>query len=444
MTSPVERLVRLPGMTPAVPFMATAVLLLPLVDLGVLLVAAPLATGALRTYPVLAVNHLITLGFGTLLAMGSIHQLFPAMLGVPLRPGRAALIQFALSLTGAGVLVTGFFLHRVFWVALGGALVWSGILLFVYLVWRLIPRRRRWLPEATGVVLAMAYLALAGAWGLLMSLNWNRLFWRDLFTGAGVGVHAALGVCGWFVQLVVSVSYYLLPRFVGAHRAREAGRSSGGAGRLALLLVFLNGGVIALMLSAFTRALLVARVGAGLFAAAALLYVIDLTTLLSGRRHAKPDLTIHHWWAIAGQTAALGLLAGAWALGFLPVDGRTLAASAGVLLLTGWLTLAIMGQLYKVTPFLMWYYRFARGLAAADVPRLPTPYFPPAGIPPFYLTVAGSTVLATAVLLQAPLAATIGAGLLLAGGLGFWYVMAASWIRAAAREPATSPSDRNS
>ena len=51
------RLRDLPGMTPAVPFMVAAVLLLPLADLGVALVAASIARGAFRTYPVLAVNH---------------------------------------------------------------------------------------------------------------------------------------------------------------------------------------------------------------------------------------------------------------------------------------------------------------------------------------------------------------------------------------------------
>jgi len=65
--------------------MVVAVLLLPLADLGVALVAAPLARGASRTYPVLTVNHLVTMGWGTLLAMGSVHRLFPAMIAREVR-----------------------------------------------------------------------------------------------------------------------------------------------------------------------------------------------------------------------------------------------------------------------------------------------------------------------------------------------------------------------
>lgn len=439
----IARLAALPGMTPAVPFMATAVLLLPLVGLGLFAVSARVAAGEVRTYPVLAVNHLITLGWGTLLAMGSIHQMFPAMIGVPLRPGRAALVQFGLSLTGAVVLVIGFLLGHVVWIAVGGTLAWIGIVLFVWLTVRLIPQRRRWLPETTGVLLALIYLLLAATWGLLMGLNWTRQFWPGLLTNAGVGVHAALGVGGWFVQLVVSVSYYLLPRFMGLHRTGQTAHgdmdehSSGDderAPRLAPVLILLNTGVILLLVAAFAGSSLPARTGATLLAAAGVLYAGDLARILRARQRTKPDLTVHHWWAIWGQTVLLLLLAAVWAVGGFAGEGRRVAAAAVTLLLTGWLTLAIMGQLSKVTPFLMWYYRFALGMPAAEVPRLAAPYYPAAGIPPFYLSVAGSTLLAAGVLFTAPLLARAGSLLFLIAVLAFWYVMAVSWIRAAARQ----------
>ncbi len=276
-----------------------------------------------------------------------------------------------------------------------------------------------------------------------MGLNWTRQFWPGLLTNAGVGVHAALGVGGWFVQLVVSVSYYLLPRFMGLHRTGQTARgdmdehSSGDderAPRLAPVLILLNTGVILLLVAAFAGSSLPARTGATLLAAAGVLYAGDLARILRARQRTKPDLTVHHWWAIWGQTVLLLILAAVWAVGGFAEEGRRVAAAAVMLLLTGWLTLAIMGQLYKVTPFLMWYYRFALGMPAAEVPRLAAPYYPLVGVPPFYLSVAGSTLLAAGVLFTAPLLATAGSLLLLIAVLAFWYVMAVSWIRAAARQ----------
>ncbi|MDQ7848758.1 MAG: hypothetical protein QN152_09735 [Armatimonadota bacterium] len=440
----IARLAALPGMTPAVPFMVTSVLILPVAGAGLAAVSPQVAAGTFRTYPVLAANHLVTLGWGTLLAMGSIHQMFPAMLGVPRRPGRGALVQYGLSLAGMAMLVCGLLLRRVPWIAVGGLVSWTGIVYFLWLTARMIPQRRRWTPEASGVTLALGYLLLAATWGLLMALNWRWAFWPGLMANAGPGVHAALGLGGWFVQLVISVSAYLLPRFVGLHRigARadaETGKAAAGTGARGIpllpVLLLLNAGVLVLVAAALAGAPLLARGGAALMAASGLLYAGSLLRVLRARQRARPDLTIHHWWAILGQTVLLSVLAAAWAGGGPIGQGRRVAAAAVVLLLAGWLSLAIMGQLYKVTPFLMWYYRFALGIPPAEVPRLEAPYYPAAGVPAFYLSLSGSLLLTGGVLFAFPTLATAGSLLFLGGGGLFAYVMAASWIRAVLLRP---------
>lgn len=418
------RLAALPGMSPAVPFMVAAVLTLPLIGLGVALTAGRIVAGTYRSFPVLAVNHLTTLGWGTLVAMGSFYQLFPAMIGATARPGKAVTVQFALSVAGLVILVTGFLFHSLFWIACGGIVTWGGVMLFVWLVLRLIPHGRRWHVPATGVVVSLAYLTVAVTWGALMGLNWRWVFWPGLLTTVGVGTHVVLGLGGWFVQLIVSVSYYLLPRFAGVRWD----------GRLGPLLVILNAGIAALAGAALTGRDWPARLAAAMLGIAGLFYVRDLAGTLRTARPGKPDLTIHHWWAILWQTVVLSVLAIAWSLRLLPIEGPRLAAAVAVLILLGWVTLAIMGQLYKVTPFLMWYYRYARGLTAAEVPRLDAPYYPRSGLPPFYLTLSGSTLLAVAALLRLPSLGLAGGLLFFAGALAFCHLMAVSWIRVALRE----------
>lgn len=415
----------LPGMSAAIPFMAAAVLLFPLAGLGLVLTAGTLSTGNVRGFPVLAVNHIVTLGWGTMIAMGALHQMFPAMIGVPLRPGRAALMQFGVSFAGMATLTSGFLIRQGVWVAAGGALAWTGIVWFAWLVLRMVPARRRWTLPVTGVVAAVVYLVITATWGLLMSLNWRWGFWPALLAYAGVGTHAALGIGGWFVQLVINVSYYLLPRFTGASKESHFGLSA--------ILVALNAAIAAFVAAAFSGVLIVARIGALMAAAAGLLYAASLPAMLRPSRRAKPDLTIHHWWAVWGLTGALSAIALIWALGLLSLEPRSTSAAVGVCLLLGWVTLAIMGQLYKVTPFLMWYYRYARGLSAYEVPRLEAPYYPVAGIPPFYLTLAGSTLLALGVLITAPVVVRVGSVLFLAGAVAFWLLLAFSWINATVR-----------
>ncbi|MDR7387439.1 MAG: hypothetical protein QN170_08395, partial [Armatimonadota bacterium] len=104
-------------------------------------------------------------------------------------------------------------------------------------------------------------------------------------------------------------------------------------------------------------------------------------------------------------------------------------------------TLAIMGQLYKVTPFLMWYYRYAQGLSAYDVPRLAAPYFPRWGVTAFALTASGGSLLPAAVLAGGAAPARVAAVLFAVGCAVYAAGIAFSWIVAVlVRTPQPSPS----
>jgi hypothetical protein len=276
-------------------------------------------------------------------------------------------------------------------------------------------------------MMALGYLVLTVSWGLVLGINTHHRFWPSLLTHAGVGTHAGMGLVGWFAQLVISESYYLLPRFMNG---REIGE-----GRLRFILPLLNGGVAMIAVGALWTVDILARVGVAMLAVAAAVYAGDLLRFLAGTRGDRPDLTTQHWWVIWGLTVALAVTGIAWAAGVVPVEGYRLGAAAGVIVLLGWVTLAIMGQLYKVTPFLMWHYRFAKGMTPLEVPRLPAPYYPREGIAPFYLTATGGVLLSAAVAAGQPALGVLGGALLLIGGVGFWYLMAVSWIRAAAFSP---------
>jgi hypothetical protein len=421
----VRRLVALPGFSFAVPFLATAVLLLPLFGAAVAWAAPALAATSPRSWPILAANHLGTLGWGTLTAMGALHQMFPAMLGISHRPGRPALVQFALTVLGSLLVITGFLRQDAGWVAAGGAISWASVGLFGLLLVRMVPHRRRWSLPVAGVLLALLSLVVTVSWGAIMAFNWRFRFAPGLWLWAGVGVHAAVGLVGWFAQLVVSVSYYLLPRFTGVRLA--------GDGALRWLLGLLNVSVALLTIAALRADAAFARAAAGLCGLAGWLYARDLVRFLRGARQRAPDLTNWSWWAIAAQMAALGALAAGWAAGALRVEGGRLASATALTILAGWVSWAIMGQLYKVTPFLMWHYRYAKGMSAEEVPWISAPYFPREGVGAFVLSVGGSSLAGIGVLLGSPLLAAVGGWTFFAGTGMYAFLMGLSWMVAVLR-----------
>lgn len=402
-------------------FLIAGVLGLPVIA-GFVAAAAPkLAVLQHRSMPALAANHLVTLGWGTMIAFGSLHQLLPAAAGVRREVSRIVPIHFAVHLSGVVLFAAGFLVKSVDLLVAGGSVVVVSILIMLGVAASTLRRRTRWLPSLTYVVAALTCLGLVVAWGLLLVLNWKFVFWRALLMPMGLGVHLALGLIGWFVFLVVGVSYYLLPRFTamkdpgGAHaQAVFAGLAAG----LGLLLVGL-----------LTTPGLV-RAGVLLIGATGLLYTADLVRFIQAWTKQSRDLTRAHWQVIMAETAVLGAGAAAWALGLLPGEGLRWGVAGVTLFLLGWVTLAIAGQAYKVTPFLMWYYRFHLGLSALEVPRLDAPYWPPAGVPPFVLLSTAAPLMSLGVLMASPAVCIAGGIAFFSGALLFSFLLGYSWLPA--------------
>jgi len=406
-----------PRLTRSGLFLLGAVLSFPVVAAFVAVAAPRLALLQHRTLPVLTANHLVTLGWGTMIAIGALHQLLPAAAGVRRDPGPEVTAQFALHVLGVVLLATGFWTKATGLLMAGGGMVAASILITGTAAAIVVRRRTRWSAALTLVAAAVGALALVVLWGLTLALNWRYAF-SPVLLARGLQVHLALGLAGWFGMLIAGASYYLLPRFAGLKGMPPV--------RPTLVLGEMTAGIAAMVIGAFDNPLVV-RVGLALIGAAGIMYARDLTSLLRAWKIRAPDLTRTHWRLVAVGTGALSAGAILYALGVLPDRTRWLVAGVSWFLL-GWVTLTITGQAYKVTPFLMWYYRFALGMPALDVPRLEAPYWPRAGLPTMLLLTAGGALISLGVLLG--WAAVSGAGGLLffAGACAFSYLLGYSWL----------------
>lgn len=406
-----------PRLVPATWFLLVAVLSFPFTAGAVALAAPRLATLHYRTMPVLAANHLVTLGWGTMVAFGSLNQLLPAAAGVRSLPDRSVRAQFALYLLGVLLLVGGFLSERSLPMIGGGTAIVASAAIFLVSAATVLRRRTRWLPVLSFVAAALVSLAAVLVWGLLFVLNWRFQLWRFLVTPEGLVVHLILGLVGWFTLLIAGVSYYLLPRFSGAVVPV----------RPRVVLWGLAIGIGLVIAGTFTIPK-VARAGWLLIAAAGLVYARDLAWQLRAWHPRTKDLTRVHWQLLAVEAAILGLGVAAGALGVLAGDVRRWAVAGVSLFLLGWVTPAITGQAYKVTPFLMWYYRFGKGMPALEVPRLEAPYWPPYAPATLPLLGGGAMAISLGILLAAPLISLAGGLAFFAGACAFSYVLGYSWV----------------
>ena len=339
----------------------------------------------------LAVVHLITIGWLTLLILGALQQFVPVITGHSLAGDRAAGTALVLILGGLAGMVAGFLSlpggpARIA-LPLGGAAVTAGVMVAAGHLARGLWRARPLVLPGRFAAAGLSFLLLAVVVGLSMAV---LLAWPERAAGlgrpglaagllsTGLALHLAAGIGGWFTLTAMGVAYKLLSIFTLAPEER------GATGRWVLRLS--AGGLGAVWLAGFLRLAALPAAGAGgtedalarvlalagtagwaAAGAGVLLYLADMVLLYRSRRRPALELNARYApWALAALGTGVMLLALAAAAG-------RLAAWAGpiaFLWLFGWLSGLGLTQLYKLVPFLTWLERFGPRLGRGPVVRV--------------------------------------------------------------------------
>lgn len=319
---------------------------------------------------VLLLVHLFTLGWGSAITLGVLHQMAPVLAAAPLASPRAGFFSLGLYSAGVPLLVAGFGRFSPPYLLAGGLLIVAGCTVFFWNLGLTLSRSSTQGVTRTFVLAAATSFAvtLVAGLGLAASLAGAGSFGPEL---AGVsrrvlGAHLLAGGAGWFTGIVMGVSYRLLEMFLltRGHGERAA----------RYIFVLLYGGAAAgAALPVPGAGLGGAWAAWGALTAAALFYAADLARLWWGRTR-LPDVPLRQVpLAIAYLLGSL-LLAG-WSLARAgeqppgaPPAGLLLAI--GVLFALGWVSTMILAFLHKIVPFLVWYHRFSPRVGRGPVPLM--------------------------------------------------------------------------
>lgn len=330
---------------------------------SVWLVARPIVLAGYHYSPeVLAATHLFVLGWICSVIMGAMYQLVPVALETRLHNERLARWHFALHAIGFFGMVVMFNLENMKQVGHFGSIVAIGVGLFVYNLARTLARIPRWNVVAFGIASSLCWLSLTILAGLYLAAAkcWSFSPFEPL---AQMHAHAHLGGLGFFIMMIVSVSFKLVPMFTlgEVQSVRRAGWS------LALLNAGLAGVFVTVLLSSPWKIVFALVAAAGLA-----VYGWEIIAILRVRKRSKLD------WGMRYFLTALVLLAPVLALGTVlawPGLSATdltlqLETTYGFLALIGVVTFAILGMLYKVIPFLVWYASYSKAIGRSKVPAL--------------------------------------------------------------------------
>ena len=389
------------------------------------LVIDPSLPGASFYHPrMIALVHLVTLGWLTASILGSFYIVGPLALRVPMVTGPADWVAFTGFTSGTIGMVAQF------WTNSYDGMAWSAILVFTAVAfvgaraWRGLAASIAPWPVGLHVSLAFFNMLAAAVLGILIGFDRTR----GVLGLSPLGMmlaHAHLAAVGWVVMMVVGLSYRLIPMILPA--AMPTGAS------LALSAILLEGGLVVLVVALLRESSFV-WCGALLIVAGLASFVTRIRLMVARRLPRPPALPPRDWstwqthaafvWLLV--TAALGL---ALSVG-VPDEHRLttmwIYGGAGLL---GFLAQIVVGMQGRLVPLYAWYRAFASKGAPPDVAAnaLPRASFARAI---FLLWTAGVPLLTWGLPTENRVAITLGAALLFAGVLTGGAYVAHMLIRA--------------
>lgn len=365
-----------------------------------------LAINAPRT---IAATHAAVIGWLTTAIFGAVYQLGPAVLGGRLLSTRLARIHFFVHALSVPVFVWAVWRWDITVMSIAGVgLVTSFILFLINAIPAVGSPRRGSLPSRY-LATAVGFVAVAAGFGITWVGTLQHL-WFPVTMGR-LGGHAHLGLIGWLGLTVMGVAYQLVPMFNVVQRKRPvAGPWILGWTAPAVLV-----GGLALMADppGWVRVVIAVAMALGPGA-----WGVEMLRLMLARSRRALD--------VQGQATfvALGFLAATIPLGLLAAVGEPVSPGGeparillayGISGIGGWAGVMLIGNSYKILPFLVWYHRYRQLAGIRPVPVVSDIYSE--SVAKAALTVhASATVVAMAGAIAGELDLLRAGGALLAAG----------------------------
>lgn len=354
----------------ALPLMFMLTGLISLLTVGVWLMVQPQILATYHYSPsAVAITHLFVLGWLCSIVMGAMYQLVPVALETKLYSERLVLPQWLFHFVGFTGMVFSFYEWNMKFVGWFGSVFAAGICLFIYNIVRTLLRISKWNVVALSVASALAWVSLTITAGLLIAAaktgHANFIFHFNPL--GAMHTHAHLGIIGFFTMLIVGVSYKLIPMFTLSEIQNN--------GRAIVSIVLLNIGLIGSLFSILLQSDL-KPVFALVVVVALLIYGWEIIAILRARKRRVLDWGMRYFLTAIGLLAPLSLLALVLSWPGLPLNTFTgqLENLYGFAGLIGVVSLAVIGMLYKIIPFLAWFGAYSKHIGKAQVPALAEMY----------------------------------------------------------------------
>ena len=313
----------------------------------------------------LAITHLLVLGWITMIIFGALYQLLPVIMEVKLYSEPFAIASFILLGLGTILLAFAFWqfsFGTIMFVAATFVVVAVG--LFVANVLFTAHSSTKKVIERTFIVTSVIWLLFTVLAGLTLAINQVHPFLKTSQIEL-LKLHAHAGIVGWFIQLIIGVSSKLLPMFMVSHHVNTK--------KLTVAYYAINIGLVAGLVSLFLQMKFGVILSALIIVPGIFSYLSFIYEAYTKRVKKQLDIGMK-------QTAFSFLilvipffLIFTLLFNFEFLNNLTLPLSVayGSAIVIGFITSLVMGQTYKTLPFIVWLkvYRGRIGKVVLPLPK---------------------------------------------------------------------------
>ncbi|MCK5781081.1 MAG: hypothetical protein KAH10_00685, partial [Flavobacteriales bacterium] len=312
----------------------------------------------------LALVHLTTLGWISMIIFGALYQLVPVVLDVKLHNESLAKVNFFIYGLSIIIFVFAFWdlYNQMLLFQIGGSLMFISISLFSYNIMMSAFNAKRKLIAAKFIISAIFWFFTTAVFGLLLVFQLTDSF-MDVNHLDFLKAHAHFGMVGWFLLLIIGVSSRLIPMFLVTHNLNEK--------KLSFSLYSINIGLVALATVFFmgldkfyiiaTALIIIAGIAS---------YVSFLVDAYRNRIKKVLDIGMQH--------SALSIITLIFPIAFAMIAPFTIGDDFdfsqrsvlvyGLSILLGFITSLLLGQTYKTLPFIVWLFEYRGKMGKGETP----------------------------------------------------------------------------
>ncbi len=301
--------------------------------------------------------HLYLLGFIMMIIFGAMYQLIPVVLEVPIFSKDFAYIQFYLFTTGIVIFsialgVNGYIKMLPY----GAIMMYISMLIFIANVFLTYKNIELWSITAKYILVSNIFLLIGVSIGFYMALDLIYGFGGDIVSL--VTLHIATTIVGYILMTIMGIGMILLPMFSLSHGFSDK------AINIAFYLIIT--GLLLFIISVFTKITILKYAGIFLVGVSIVLGLYQMWLIFSTRIRKQND-----FWAKNMIASFFSLILALVVLGFaIILKSQTLFILFGFILFFGFFVFFIVGHIYKILPFLVWYQRYSPLVGKIKVPML--------------------------------------------------------------------------